>query len=114
MSLPDETHLTFREGNMNRPLCKEIMITDDNDDDEGLEEFHVTIELLEVESIGVEVDVEPQTTVVKIIDNDSSAPEGSKHNLSLCLSPPPSFSCSPLIFPPSLSLFLLSLSPSFF
>ena len=67
--IPQGTRLTFREGNMNRPLCKEIQIIDDLLV-EPLEEFQVGIVVEDVMSEGVQATFEPQNTIVKIIDDD--------------------------------------------
>ena len=62
---PDTAVLTFREGNMGRPLCKEIIIVADNIT-EGLEEFDV--HLVNESEVGVGVQFDPSVTIVKIIE----------------------------------------------
>ena len=53
---------------MRQPLCKEIQIIDDGEIEE-FEQFTVTLSILN--SVGVEGQLNPSTTIVKIIDNDS-------------------------------------------
>ena len=72
--IPAGALLTIREGNMNRPQCKEIQIIDDTDI-EGLEEFQVGIGSVFEE--GVETSFDPIVTRVKIIDNDFPMPSPS-------------------------------------
>ena len=62
---PDTAVLTFREGNMGRPLCKEIIIVPDNIT-EGLEEFDV--QLANESEVGVGVQFDPNVTTVKITE----------------------------------------------
>ena len=69
--------MTFREGNANSPLCKEIQIINDDDDDEGLEEF--TVQLVLVAAVGVQVAFDPLFTFVKIIDSRQMDEEDGNH-----------------------------------
>jgi len=62
---PETAVLTFREGNMERPLCKDIIIVSDNIT-EGLEDFDV--QLVNESEEGVEVQFDPNVTTVKIIE----------------------------------------------
>ena len=62
---PEIAVLTFREGNMGRPLCKDIIIVSDNIT-EGLEDFDV--ELAIESEVGVGVQFNPINTTVKITE----------------------------------------------
>jgi len=71
LSAPLSAVVTFREGNMGRPLCKEITIVDDCVP-EMLEEFGVWLSPVNI--VGVQAKFNPAGTTVKITDND--APNG--------------------------------------
>ena len=58
---------------MRQPLCKEIIIVDD-DDVELLEEFDLFLTLAIGGAVGVEVSFSPITTTVKILDDDIPMP----------------------------------------
>ena len=77
---PPPSPLTFWEGNVGSPLCKEITIVDDCDA-EMLEEFEVQARPLRI--VGVEVQFAPaRIATVKITDDDT--PGGNAHKIPFC------------------------------
>ena len=68
---PSTAVQTFRERNVNWPLCKEITIVDDENTEE-LEQFSAQLVLNEEDTMGVQVKFDPNTATVKIEDDDGN------------------------------------------
>ena len=62
---------TFRERNVDWPLCMEITIVDDEIQEE-LEQFSLQLVLNAEDTMGVQVKFDPNTATVKIKDDDGN------------------------------------------
>jgi len=75
LPVPTSAVLTFREGNMDQPLCKEIIIVDDSfvegTANERTEAFRVQLILVGTEGVvTADVQFNPRITTVEIQDDD--------------------------------------------
>ena len=68
---PSTAVQTFRERNVDWPLCKEITIVDDEIPEE-LEQFSLQLVLNAEDTMGVQVKFDPNTATVKIKDDDGN------------------------------------------